>query len=135
AAAGRGDAQALARLEADAHHLRGHRRLAPAVALLVDEAVLGRVAAAADAARRKPPALGEEERLGLALERRHLVNAAEAAAMAAGPAAVRAQRPLREHHRIGGFEDLHRRDRRGGDRRVAVVESVALGVPAMAAAE
>ena len=42
---------------------------------------------------------------------------------------------MREHHRIGRFEDLGRRDGRGRDRVVAVVEAVALGIAAKPAAE
>jgi hypothetical protein len=49
--------------------------------------------------------------------------------MRARPGAVGAQRPLPEHHRIGGLEDFQRRDRRGRDRRVAVVEPVASMLP------
>ena len=55
-----------------------------------------------------------------------------------GPRAVRAKRPLSEQDRVGGLEDLQRRDGGRGDRRVAVVQPVAVGrapVPAAVEAE
>ena len=48
---------------------------------------------------------------------------------------VRPQRPLREHDRIERFQDFDRRDGRGRDRIVGVIETVAVRVAAESAAE
>ncbi len=103
---------------------------------VIDEAIERRRPAAADAERRKLAALADQEHIGAAVgQRLDLVDRAEPAAMLARPGGVRPQRPLREHHRIERLQDFHRRDGRGRDRIVAVVEAVALGIAAEPAAE
>ena len=68
-------------------------------------------------------------------QRLDLIDRADAAAMQAGAARIRPQRPLREHHRIGRFQDLGRRDGGGGDRVVRVVQPVAFRIAAEPPAE
>src|SRR5262249_26992014 len=135
AAARRLDAHPLALRQRDADRLGRERRRVFPIALYIEEPVDGAGCPAGDPWRRKAPALAEQEYLGLLLQRLDFVDRAEAAAMTPGAAAVGAQRPAGEQHRIGRFEDLDRRNARGRDRRVAVVESIAFRVSAMAAAE
>ena len=106
-----------------------------AIRLLIDEAVERAGLAAVDAFRRKAAALADQEHLGFFLEKFDFIDRAEAAAMAAGAAAVGPERPLREDHGIGRLEDLYGRDGGSGDGRVAVIEAVAFGMAAMPAAE
>ena len=135
AAARRFQPHAFAALERDAQHLRGHGRRQPLPVLLIAEHIRCRRLAAGHALGAAAAALAEDEGLGAVFQQFDFVDGAQAAAMPAVAGRVGPQRPLREAHRISGLQDLQRRNRRRGDRRVAVAQAVARAMAAVAAAE
>ena len=120
----------------DIGDLADQRRGAFAAVGLINEAVERGAPAAVDAERREFTPLAQQRYVGGAVRQRFdFIDRAEAAAVETGTAGIRAQRPLREHHRIQRLQDFRRRNGGGRDRVIAVIQSIGLRIAAQAAAE
>jgi len=120
----------------DIGDLADQRRGAFAAVCLINEAVERGAPAAVDAERREFTPLAQQRYVGGAVRQRFdFIDRAEAAAVETGTAGIRAQRPLREHHRIQRLQDFRRRNGGGRDRVIAVIQSIGFRIAAEATTE